>query len=101
MDQRNDQRKGERHKAVIIFTVIAVILVGIFLIILFFFHTDLRSRGSFRPAEILASQRCDAAGARPPAHFPQKSENRLEAAGYGVKLLVLDAYAEDNRREQA
>jgi hypothetical protein len=28
--------------------------------------------------------------------FPRKSENRLEAAGYGVKLLALDAYAEDN-----
>jgi hypothetical protein len=24
--------------------------------------------------------------------FPRKSENRLEAAGYGVKLLALDAW---------
>jgi ABC-type phosphate transport system permease subunit len=81
MDQRNDQRKGERHKAAIIFTVIAVILVGIFLIILFFFHTDLRSRGSFRPGEILASQSWDAGGACPPAHVPQEIRKSVGSSG--------------------
>ncbi|HTV55331.1 MAG TPA: hypothetical protein VMI06_10480, partial [Terriglobia bacterium] len=51
------QKNGDRHKPVVILSLIAVILVGIFLIILFFFHGNLHSRSSFtHQGTILASE---------------------------------------------
>jgi len=47
IDKRN-QNRGERRKPAIIFAVIGVVIVGIFLIIIFFFHGDLRSRAPFK-----------------------------------------------------
>jgi hypothetical protein len=47
IDKRN-QNRGERRKPIIIFAVIGVILVGIFLIIIFFFHSYLKSGAPFK-----------------------------------------------------
>lgn len=52
-DDRKDQRRGERRKPVIIIAVIGVILLGIFVLILFFFHSYLESKASVRPGTIL------------------------------------------------
>lgn len=56
MPLKNEQNKGERHKPVLLISVIAVIVVGIFLLILFFFHSGPSSKGVFRPGTILASE---------------------------------------------
>lgn len=71
LDKRN-QNSGERRKPFIIFAVVGVILVGIFLIIIFFFHSNLRSGAPFRswnypesPTRALASRH--APDLRPPA----------------------------------
>jgi len=50
------QNNGDRHKPVIILSVVAVVLVGIFLIILFFFHGNLHSRSSFPSGAIITSK---------------------------------------------
>jgi flagellar basal body-associated protein FliL len=56
MPPKNEQNKGERHKPVLLISAIVVILVGIFVLILFFFHSGPSSKGVFRPGTILVSQ---------------------------------------------
>ncbi|MGH9715193.1 MAG: hypothetical protein ACRD4R_00455 [Candidatus Acidiferrales bacterium] len=57
-DKQNNekQNKGDRRRPMVILSVVAIILVGVFLIILFFFHTDLHSKAFFRPGTISSSQ---------------------------------------------
>jgi len=57
-DKQNSDKKsqGDRHKSVVILSVIAVILIGIFLIILFFFHGNLYSSSHYPSGIILFSQ---------------------------------------------
>lgn len=52
---RKDERRGERRKPAIIVAVIGVILLGIFVLILFFFHSYLESKSSFRPGVVLVT----------------------------------------------
>ena len=56
MPLQNERNKGERHKPILLISVIAVIVVGIFLLILFFVHSGPSSKEVFRPGTILASE---------------------------------------------
>lgn len=42
---KRSQNRGERRKPILILAVIGIILLGVFLIILLFFHSYLSSRG--------------------------------------------------------
>ncbi len=78
LDKRN-QNRGERHKPAIIFAVIGVILVGVFLIIIFFFHGDLRSRAPFKSYN----------PPRSPAGLLAVSPNPPATAGFSAKARAI------------